>query len=268
MPYFNSNNVRIFYEERGMGTPILFLHGFSLDHRMWSEQLAFFSSWYRAIALDARGHGQSDAPESDYAREDRVADVLNLMADLKLPQVHLVGLSMGGGDALAMAVDHQDKLLSLTLADTVASGYKPKVRPREPKEHIAEKDLEKFKEMFIESSLSRYGKEMQDIKNKLAIMMRAFSGKPWTDPKKGKYPKRDDLKMAASVRIPTLIIAGKRDIAWLPLSQKLSEIILDSRLVVLSGAGHMSNMEAPDRFNETLAAFIKEVDVKARRPRN
>lgn len=263
MPYFNSGGVRLYYEARGNGAPIIFLHGFSLDHRMWSEQLAYFSSKYNVIALDARGHGLSDAPESGYSREERVADILNLMTELKLPKVHLVGLSMGGGDALAMAVDYQEKLLSLTLADTVAAGHKPKVRPRDPNDIIAEKGVEKFKEIFIESSLSRYGKEMQNIKARLATMMKSFSGKPWTDPKKGKYPKRDDLKMAASVRIPTLLIAGKRDIAWLPLSQKLSEIILDSRLVVLSGAGHMSNMEAPEKFNVTLAGFLNDVESQA-----
>ena len=260
MPYISSGSVKLFYEEKGKGIPLLFLHGFSLDHRMWRDQINYFSSRYRTIAPDARGHGKSDSPESGYAREDRIGDVLNLMAQLKLPRANLVGLSMGGGDALALAIDHQDKLRSLTLADTVAAGYKPKVRPRDPSHLLSEMSLEDVKRKFIDSSLSRFGKDMQEIRKKLETMMVSFSGKVWADPMKGKYPKRDDLKMAASIRIPSLIIVGKRDLSWLPLSLKLSETVLDSRLEILPGIGHMSNMEAPDKFNMILDKFLTALD--------
>jgi len=260
MPYFDSGNIRLYYEDKGQGFPLVFLHGFSLDHRMWDGQIRYFSSKYRTIALDARGHGKSDAPETGYAREDRIGDVLNLLSVLGLPKVHLVGLSMGGGDSLAMAIEHQDKLRSLTLADTVAAGFKPKVKPRDPSHLINEKGIEEMKKLFMESSLSRFGEETSEVKSSLASMMSKFSGKPWTDPMKGKYPKRNDLKMAAVVRIPTFLIVGRKDISWLPLSIQLNETILDSRLVVLPGVGHMSNMEAPEKFNENLAKFLLEVD--------
>ncbi len=259
MPFLNSGNVKIYYEESGTGSPIVFLHGFSLDHRMWEKQAEYFSKKHRVIVCDARGHGRSDAPETGYAREDRAEDVKNLSKQLGLEKFHLVGLSMGGGDALSFAIDHQEKLLSLTLADSVAAGYTPKTRFRDFGELFEQEGTEAIKKQFIESTLSYYVDREPEIRSNLEKMMLDFSGKPWTDPMKGKYQKRDDLRMAVSVRIPVLIIIGKKDMAWLPLAKELNEIMLDSRLEIISGVGHMSNMEAPDKFNKILDAFISGV---------
>jgi 3-oxoadipate enol-lactonase len=256
MPYFKSGNIRLYYEESGSGTPLVFLHGFTLDHRMWEKQVEYFSRKYRVIIFDARGHGLSDGPETGYAREDRALDILNLSEYLKIHHFHLIGLSMGGGDALNFAVDHQNRLLSLTLADTVASGFMPTTKFRDFSETLKIEGVEAAKNEFIESTLSYYVKRDVGIRNKLSDMMRDFSGKPWLDPMRGNYPKRDDVRLSASVRIPTLIIVGKKDMAWVPLAKILNETMLDSQLEMLPGVGHMSNMEAPDKFNAILDAFL------------
>ncbi|SYZ73815.1 putative AB hydrolase superfamily protein YisY [Candidatus Zixiibacteriota bacterium] len=259
MALFNSNGVNIFYEDGGTGVPLIFLHGFSLDHRMWEKQIEYFSSKYRVITVDARGHGKSDAPESGYAREDRAGDILNLAQYLKLPKFHLIGLSMGGGDALSFAIDYQERLLSLTLADSVAAGYKPKTKFRDYAELFQQLPTAEAKEKFIDATLAYYVDRDPEIRQNLEQMMLLFSGRPLTDPMRGKYPKRDDLRLAVMVRIPVLIIVGKKDLAWLPLAKKLNEVILDSRLEILSGVGHMSNMEAPEKFNTILEEFLSKI---------
>jgi pimeloyl-ACP methyl ester carboxylesterase len=256
MPYFNSGEMKIFYEDKGSGEPIIFLHGFTLDHRMWQNQIDYFSNQYRILAIDARGHGRSDAPDSGYSREDRIGDILGLARYLGLPKFHLVGLSMGGGDALRLAIDHQDNLKSLTLANTVASGFTPTTRFHDFAAWTKRIGLEKAKKEYVKSTLSRYDKIMPGLKGIMETMIADFSGKPWTDPMVGKYPKRDDVKLAASVRIPTLIIIGKRDLMFYPLALKLNEIMLDSKLEILPQVGHMSNLEAPDRFNKILEEFL------------
>jgi pimeloyl-ACP methyl ester carboxylesterase len=259
MPFIISGKVRIYYEESGDGTPLVFLHGFTLDHRMWEKQVEYFSRKYRVIVFDARGHGRSDGPETGYARENRADDILNLSEHLEIHRFHLVGLSMGGGDALSLAIDYQDRLLSLTLADTVASGYMPATKFRDFSETLKTEGVEAAKKEFIESTLSYYVKRDVEIRDKLAIMMNDFSGRPWLDPMRGNYPKRDDVRLSASVRIPTLIIVGKKDMAWAPLAKILNEAMLDSQLEILPGVGHMSNMEAPDKFNAILEAFLLKV---------
>ncbi len=261
MPFFNSGKQKLYYEESGTGVPLIFLHGFSLNGRMWKGQVDYFSGKYRVIAYDARGHGKSDSPETGYSREERAGDLMNLAVSLGLPQFHLVGLSMGGGDALCFAVEHQDRLLSLTLVATVASGYTPTVQLNDYTAVLREKGLVEAKRMYIESSLSRYGKQHEKIKVELEMMMNEFSGSYWLDPMMGKYPKRDDVLLSARVRIPTLIVAGKNDISWMPLAKILNEKMLDSRLKLLSGVGHMVNLEAPEIFNKILEEFLTEIKV-------
>lgn len=260
MPYFQSGNIKLYYEERGQGRPLVFLHGFSLDRRLWDEQVGYFSRKYRVVTYDARGHGLSDAPDTGYSREDRAEDLLNLCEHLNLPSFHLVGLSMGGGDSLSFAIDHQKQLLSLTLADTVASGFQPTTTFRDMTDVLKKEGLEAFKKKTIESYLSRYKDKNQDVGRKLELMMTGFSFKPWLDPMAGNYPKRDDVRLAASVRIPTLIIVGKNDIMFLPLAEQLSQIMLDSEIEVLPGIGHMSNLEASDKFNLRLEEFLSRVE--------
>jgi len=259
MPSFQSGKVGLYYEETGKGIPVVFLHGFSLNSRMWKNQLEYFSKKYRVIAYDARGHGKSDSPSTGYSRDERAEDLLNLSKFLGLKEFHLVGFSMGGGDALCFAIEHQEYLLSLTLVSSVASGYTPTVKLNDYTEVIREKGLAEAKRIYIESALSVYEKRGVKFRNELESMMNEFSGAIWVDPMMGKYPKRNDVNMAAKVRIPTLIIAGKNDISWMPLAKILNEKMLDSRLELFSGVGHMLNLEAPAKFNKLLEDFLKEI---------
>ncbi len=259
MPYFNSGNIKIFYENYGQGDPVILLHGFSIDHRMWEYQKDRLAGFYRVITPDARGHGKSDAPRTGYAREDRVIDLLNLIDYLGLEKIHLVGMSMGGGDALAYAIDYQEKLISLTLIGTVASGWKPSKKFHDFAPLAQDSGIEKARKAYVKSSLSYYRDRKPAVREKLEAMMNSFSGAPWLDPMKGKYLKRDDLKLAGKVSAPTLLMVGKRDIFFTPLANRLRDLIPDSELVIIPGAGHVVNMEAPDLFNERLLRFLKRV---------
>lgn len=259
MPFFNSGNTAIYYEEMGEGTPIVFLHGFSLDRRMWQEQTDYFSARYRVISYDARGHGKSDSPKTGYSREDRVGDLLNLVRHLNFPKFHLVGLSMGGGDAFSFAIDHQDKLLSLTLVGTVVSGWQPSKRFHDFSAIARERGLGEAKKKFMESVLTRYDKRDPILKERLRTIMSDFGGEPWRDPMKGKYPKRDDLRLCAKIGIPILIVVGQHDIFFRPLAEQLHDRMLNSQLEIIPEAGHMVNLEAPKRFNMRLEGFFQEV---------
>ena len=98
------NGFRMRYEDQGRGPAVVFLHGFTLDSRMWDGQARFFKH-YRVIAPDMRLHGRSAAPEeSAFDLAEAADDVRALLDHLKIPRAHLVGLSMGGGYALETAL--------------------------------------------------------------------------------------------------------------------------------------------------------------------
>jgi pimeloyl-ACP methyl ester carboxylesterase len=259
MPFVESDGVRLFYAKCGKGEPLMFLHGFGLHHEMWADQIDYFAKRYMTIAPDARGHGRSDSPPSNHARENRVDDILAIIEQLELTRIHLVGLSMGGGDALAFAIDHPDRLYSLTLAGTVAAGWQPVKRYKDYSDSAKNKGVEYVKEKFIKAALSYYDKRNYNVKTRLNEIMHEFDGVYWLDPMKGRYPIRNDLELAAHLKVPTLIVVGQHDIFFRPLAEKLAGLIPDSHLEIIKDSGHMVNMEKPDEFNAVLEEFLNEI---------
>src|SRR6202171_5351269 len=124
MPYaVASDNVRLYFEEAGSGTPIIFLHEFAADHTNWEPQMRYFSRGPRCIAYSARGYTPSDAPPSAdvYTYKHFCTDALAVLDHLKIARAHFVGLSMGSYSSLQIGLTAPERALSLPLA-AVASG--------------------------------------------------------------------------------------------------------------------------------------------------
>jgi pimeloyl-ACP methyl ester carboxylesterase len=257
MPTVNTGEVKIYYEEKGAGQPLVFLHGLTLDLRMWRRQIDYFSPQFRVIAYDSRGHGRSSCPETGYGLADRVRDLKNLAGLLNLPRFHLVGLSMGGSTALSYAIDNQSSLLSLTLVDTSAAGYQPPSKIRDMREVALTLGVEEAKRRWIKTTLFYYANRNEEIRRELAEMMAGHCGRLWLDPKRGQYPQRDDIELSKKLSLPTLIFIGEKDHLFLPLARTLHRNIIGSELDVVPGVGHMLNMEVPDRFNLRLEQFLQ-----------
>lgn len=260
MPYAESDGVKIYYEIKGEGEPLVFLHGFGLNRKMWQYQIDYFSQKYMTIAIDARGHGKSDSPVTDHAREHRVSDTLNVINHAKLDRVHLIGLSMGGGDALSLAIDHPDRLLSLTLAGTVAAGWKASKRYKDYSDIAKSDGVDRARVIFRKMVTSYYESRNKELKERLAAIVDEFNGIYWLDPMKGKYKVRDDLLLVHNINTPTLIIIGQNDIFFRPLAEKLTADIAGAGLEVIKDSGHMVNMEKPKEFNRVLESFLNSLD--------
>src|SRR5580693_7713370 len=124
MPHaVTSDNVRLYFEEAGHGTPIIFLHEFAADHTNWEPQMRYFSRGHRCIAYSARGYTPSDVPASAdaYTYKHFYTDALAVLDHLGIAKAHFVGLSMGSYSSLQVALNAPERLLSMTLAG-VGSG--------------------------------------------------------------------------------------------------------------------------------------------------
>src|SRR6202790_1538171 len=124
MPYaVTSDNVRLYFEEAGSGTPIIFLHEFAADHTNWEPQMRYFARGHRCIAYSARGYTPSDVPASAevYTYKRFYSDSLAVLDHLKIAKAHFVGLSMGSYSSLQIGLNAPERALSLTLA-AVGSG--------------------------------------------------------------------------------------------------------------------------------------------------
>ncbi len=259
MPFLDTGEVKLYYEAAGKGRPIIFLHGFTLDRRMWRRQVDYFSSRYRVIVYDSRGHGKSGCPKSGYSRQDRVRDLRNLIQKLNLNKPHLVGLSMGGATALGYAIDYPESLFSLTLVDTTAGGYRAPRKYRDYRDVARLDGVEEAKKRWIKTTLFYYANRNEELRKELAEIMAGHCGHLWLDPKRGKYSERDDIELAKSLKLPTLIFVGDKDRYFIPLAKTLHKNIEISELDVIPGVGHMSNMEAPERFNRRLEQFLERI---------
>jgi 3-oxoadipate enol-lactonase len=124
MPYaLTKDKVRLYFEEAGEGTPIIFLHEFAADHTNWEPQMRYFSRAHRCIAYSARGYAPSDVPASAdvYTYKHFYSDALAVLDHLQIAKAHFVGLSMGSYSSLQVALNAPERALSMTLAG-VGSG--------------------------------------------------------------------------------------------------------------------------------------------------
>src|SRR5215831_17124651 len=112
------DGVRLWFEETGSGSPILFIHEFAGDHRSWEPQVRALGRRHRCVTYDARGYPRSDVPEEPerYSQEQAVADAVAVLDHLGLERAHVVGLSMGGFCTLHLGLRHPERARSLTVA--------------------------------------------------------------------------------------------------------------------------------------------------------
>ncbi len=119
MPHaLTDDGVRLYYEESGSGTPVIFVHEYAGDHRAWEPQMRHFGQRYRAITYAARGYPPSDVPEdvAKYSQARAADDIGSVLDHLKIDKAHVVGLSMGGFATLHFGFRHPGRALSLVVA--------------------------------------------------------------------------------------------------------------------------------------------------------
>ena len=119
MPAVNLGNIEIYYEIHGQGDPLLLLHGLGSSSRDWEFQIPDFSSHFKTIAIDLRGHGRSGKPAGPYSMEMFAADTAGFLRSLDLSSAHILGVSLGGMVAFQLALDYPDLIRSLVIVNSV-----------------------------------------------------------------------------------------------------------------------------------------------------
>jgi 3-oxoadipate enol-lactonase len=253
-----SSGIAIGYDETGGGdaTPIVFLHGVGSDKSVWHPQLAHFGHSRRAIAFDYPGYGDSDAAPDGTSRDDYAAAILSAMAGLGLDKAHICGLSLGGVVAIAMHAEAPDRCASLILADTFA--VHPDGRAIYERSLAGSRDLPAMADARVDVLLAQPAdpavrREVVETMSRIdPAAYRIGAEAVWL---------ADQRERAEQIRVPTLVLVGAQDrITPLDLSNELADLIPDGRLQVISGAGHLTNLEKPVEFNRAVEQFITPLD--------
>jgi proline iminopeptidase len=273
MPHaVTSDKVRLYYEEAGSGTPILFLHEFAADHTNWEPQMRYFSRGHRCIAYSARGYTPSDVPASSdvYSYKHFYSDALAVLDHLKIEKAHLVGLSMGSYSSLQIGLNAPQRALSMTLAG-VGSGSnlanldafrRQCVANAEQFESIGSVEVAKvtreapgripFLVKDPRGHADFYAALARHDAKGSANTMRGFQG--------GRPSIYTLTEAIAKVPTPALIICGDEDDACVEPSLFLKKHLPAAGLTFFPKSGHVLNLEEPALFNEMVERFIALVE--------
>lgn len=253
---------------RGSGNPLLLVHGFPLDHGMWTHQIDHFSATHRVIAPDLRGFGQSDVRPGGVTMRQYADDCAALLEALAVHEpVVFCGLSMGGYIAWQFALHHPQRLRGLVLCDTRAIADTPEAaeKRRSTADQVrAARSVEAVVESMLPKLLSDDTlTEQPALAQRLRQMMQhappegvaaALVGMSQRDDVSGRLGKMD---------VPALVVVGEHDpISPVDEMEQIAQALPDSRWVVVPKAGHMAPLEQPEVFNNALQEFLTELEGK------
>lgn len=264
MPYADSNGVKLYYEETGVGTPVIFVHEFAADHRSWEPQVRAFTRRYRCITYNARGYPPSDVPrEPDaYGQIQAVDDIAAVLRHLGIERAHVCGLSMGGYATLHFGLRYPGMARSLAICGA-GHGSDPVTRERFLKDSAAlAQDMEQLgmARAIASYSTSSYRtpwlrkdpRGFEEFQRQFAehsnigsaLTMRGYQLKRPTI-----YALEAEI---AKITAPTLIVTGDEDGPCLEPALFLKSRIRSAGLLVIPNTGHSVNLEEPELFNRVL----------------
>lgn len=256
------NGTWLYYEVAGTGDPLVLIHGFTLDTRMWDEQFAPFAERHRVIRYDVRGFGQS-APFGDapYTHPDDLAALLHYLG---IPRAAILGLSMGGGIATDFALAYPDMTTALIPVDAMIGGHRMSatwVEQVGPVWQTARSvGVNAGKALWLALPLFAPAHEQPAVSIRLSAMVAGYSGAHWLggDPQRESDPPA--IKRLSEIRAPTIVLIGTRDIPdFHIMADTIVQHVSGASKIVLPGVGHMANMEAPERFNTAVLGFLADI---------
>lgn len=260
------NGMTLAFNDRGTGLPIVFLHAFPLNRTMWAKQEDALSSQCRVITIDLRGHGESDAPLWHYSLDQAADDVHGLLDYLSIRQAVFVGLSMGGYILFAFYRKYADYVKGLALADTKARADTDEGKQaRFEMAQIAYKQgARAIADIMIPKLLSPATIQTRpELVQHVRTMIEGNQVSGIAGDLMAMAERPDSIPLLQRMTCPTQIIVGDLDLPTPPSDAKLmADRIPNAHLAIIPGAAHLSNLEQPDLFNETVRSFVSNVQDK------
>lgn len=244
---------------RGEGPPLLFVHGFPLDHTMWRHQVAALDGW-RCIAPDLRGAGESDVPPDDYSMGRYAADLRAVCDALDVAGAVCCGFSMGGYVLCEFLRGYRSRVRALVLCSTKAEADTvegKRVRDENAalvvREGVGALSDRVVPKLFGATTRARRPELVQQVRD-VALRqpaagvigaLRAMRDRP------------DSTALLSGVTVPTLVVHGAEDeVAPPAVARTMAARITGARYVEVEGAGHLAPLEQPERVTRALRDFL------------
>lgn len=258
--YAEVNGTKLYYEMTGKGPAVVFIHSGGFDRRIWDDQFNAFSDRFTVIRYDVRGFGRSQAPTRPYSDDE---DLYHLLKFLKIKKAVLIGMSLGGRIAIDFTLTHPAMVEALIPVSPGLSGYP----------YSAEDTLELMKivysirnddgtpagEMWLKSPYNVPAMENPAVAKRLRPIAIENSRVWLINILFPRPPFPPAIQRLPEIRVPTLLIRGDREV---PVVMSIFKILEDQipgvRTAIISGAGHVVNMEKPGEFNQAVLDFLNK----------
>jgi pimeloyl-ACP methyl ester carboxylesterase len=260
MSYFENLGARLYYEESGPddgqgGEPLVFLHGYTLDGRQWARQVERFSSQYRVITLDARGHGKSSLPAGKVDNNLYWQDVVALLDHLGIDCATLCGNSMGGHVALQVAINAGERVKRLILIGAICTNrfnsFERLIAPINRfccrlmpiswiawSISVAMGSYNRADRPYIKEVVKGMGYSVFNRSWKAVTTMESRSGLP-------------------TINCPALLLIGEDDYMTGRQQPYMLKHIAGARLVTIQNAHHATNLDNPEQVGQEIEKFLQ-----------
>jgi pimeloyl-ACP methyl ester carboxylesterase len=254
-----ANGVEIAYQRVGEGPPLVFVHGAAVDGRMWQPQLASLADEFTVVAWDEPGAGRSSDVPADFGLADYANCLAALVEALALGSAHLAGLSWGGTVVQELYRHDPGLVDTLILVDTYA-GWKGSLPEDEVRARLAgvrqmlAAPAEEFDPTLPGLFAGDPPAEFVPLLEQMAAAVRPHCLRTQLFV----MAEADQRNLLPRIAVPTLLIWGELDTrSPLRVARQFQEAIPSAELVVIPGAGHVSNLEQPERFNQAVREFCR-----------
>ena len=252
--------IEMAYEDEGRGAPVVLLHGFPLDRSMWREQARHLSGTWRVVTPDLRGQGGSALGDGPATMDKMAEDVVALLDTLNINRAVLGGLSMGGYVAFEFYRRFPERVRALVLADTRPQADTDEGRRtrEETAQRVLKEGVAPLADMMLPKLLSAGTRERgAEVVALVRAMVLKAKPEGAAAALRGMALRRDQTDLLPSIDVPTLVVVGGEDSVTPPSdAEAMAAKIGGSRLAVIEGAGHLSNVERPEEFNRALGDFL------------
>lgn len=249
------NGVKLYYEVKGAGRPIVFTHGASWNHQQWEEQVDYFAEFYQTIVWDVRGHGYSTLSEGKVDSEDFSRDLIGLLDHLGLESAILCGLSMGGHISLQTAIRYPERVEELILIGTpFTNTFNWYEKIFVPINRWSSRLISmKLSAKLSAAALSKFNPHNQSY-IEAAMLMIPYKNwiRIWDA-----VTRMESGRELHNVKSRTLLLCGDHDTMTLRQQKHMEEHIEHAELKIVSQAHHATNLDNPQEVNTLIQDFLK-----------
>ncbi|MBV9219025.1 MAG: alpha/beta fold hydrolase [Methylobacteriaceae bacterium] len=261
----NLNGIDLHYQTVGSGEPLVLIHGLACGRRMWARQMRELGRSCKLIIYDQRGHGLSGAPDDPtlYSAAHLTADLIGLLDHLGIWRAHVLGFSLGGGPALALALRQPERVASLILSDVGSAAENVWKLQWLAARWIAmlQRDANELHDDMLRGDFYKtYANRGPRGRRHMRLLL-ATTPLPGLKhilaeviaKRASLYRQKGTL---AKISVPTLVLRGQQDYICLRATQLLAASIPGAEHIIIKGAGHMAPLEQPQAFNAAVLDFV------------